>query len=114
MAKEKAMHLLSKCLGESGEGSYRREQKRINRDIERQLTRDRHVSAHSIKLLLLGTGESGKSTFVKQMKIIHGEGYSVDEKLKYATTITRNIVMAMQMLTEKNERIANIFLRPIQ
>ena len=112
MAKEKAMHLISKCLGESGEGSYRREQKRINRDIERQLTRDRHVSAHSIKLLLLGTGESGKSTFVKQMKIIHGEGYSVDEKLKYATTITRNIVMAMQMLTEKMDELQISFSDP--
>ena len=26
-----------------------------------------------------GAGESGKSTLVKQMKIIHGDGYKVNE-----------------------------------
>ncbi len=28
---------------------------------------------------LVGAGESGKSTVVKQMKIIHGDGYSPSE-----------------------------------
>lgn len=35
------------------------------------------------KILILGTGESGKSTLVKQMKIIHNEGYSEDEILQF-------------------------------
>ena len=30
-------------------------------------------------IALLGAGESGKSTLVKQMKIIHGDGYSTNE-----------------------------------
>jgi len=95
MAKEKAKHLLSKCFGESEET---REQKRINKEIEKQLSKDRLLSSNSIKLLLLGTAESGKSTFVKQMRIIHGDGYSKDEKQKYATIISRNIIVALQSL----------------
>jgi hypothetical protein len=30
--------------------------------------------------VIIGTGESGKSTFIKQMRIIHGAGYSDDDK----------------------------------
>jgi hypothetical protein len=31
-------------------------------------------------IFIIGTGESGKSTFIKQMRIIHGAGYSDDDK----------------------------------
>jgi guanine nucleotide-binding protein G(i) subunit alpha len=40
----------------------------------------------------LGSGESGKSTIVKQMKIIHQNGYSVDELALYRLTIYKNLV----------------------
>lgn len=30
----------------------------------------------SIKVLLLGTGESGKTTIIKQIKILHFDGFS--------------------------------------
>lgn len=42
--------------------------------------------------MLLGSGESGKSTIVKQMKIIHQNGYSVDELALYRHTIYKNVV----------------------
>jgi guanine nucleotide-binding protein G(i) subunit alpha len=41
---------------------------------------------------LLGSGESGKSTIVKQMKIIHQNGYTVDELAMYRLTIYKNLV----------------------
>lgn len=39
-----------------------------------------------------GSGESGKSTIVKQMKIIHQNGYTVDELALYRLTIYKNLV----------------------
>jgi len=52
-----------------------------------------------IKLLLLGTGESGKSTIFKQMQIIYGqEGFSENEKATFRYVLRRNVVESMQTL----------------
>lgn len=40
----------------------------------------------------LGSGESGKSTIVKQMKIIHLKGYSEDELYNYRPTVYKNLM----------------------
>jgi guanine nucleotide-binding protein subunit alpha len=40
----------------------------------------------------LGSGESGKSTIVKQMKIIHLDGYTEDELYNYRPTVFKNLV----------------------
>lgn len=46
-------------------------------------------SSHVLVCVTTGAGESGKSTLVKQMKIIHGDGYKVNElnsfKVNYCT-----------------------------
>ena len=39
-----------------------------------------------------GSGESGKSTIVKQMKIIHQNGYTHDELGLYRHTIYKNVI----------------------
>ncbi|KAL0111181.1 hypothetical protein PUN28_012824 [Cardiocondyla obscurior] len=49
-------------------------------------------------LLLLRTGESGKSTFIKQMRIIHGSGYSDEDKKGFIKLVYQNIFMAMQSM----------------
>ncbi|XP_072243941.1 guanine nucleotide-binding protein subunit alpha-14-like [Leuresthes tenuis] len=75
-----------------------RETKRINDAIEEQLRRDKKDSRRELKLLLLGTGESGKSTFIKQMRIIHGGGYSDEDKRSYAKLVYQNIYTSMQAM----------------
>jgi guanine nucleotide-binding protein G(i) subunit alpha len=42
--------------------------------------------------IIQGSGESGKSTIVKQMKIIHQSGYTVEELSMYRMTIYKNLV----------------------
>jgi guanine nucleotide-binding protein G(q) subunit alpha len=48
--------------------------------------------------LFPGTGESGKSTFIKQMRIIHGSGYTDDDKRGFIKLVFQNIFMAMQSM----------------
>ena len=48
--------------------------------------------------LFLGTGESGKSTFIKQMRIIHGAGYSDEDKRSFIKLVYQNIFMAMHSM----------------
>ena len=45
-----------------------------------------------------GTGESGKSTFIKQMRIIHGTGYSEEDKRSFVKLVYQNIFMAMHIM----------------
>ena len=48
--------------------------------------------------VFVGTGESGKSTFIKQMRIIHGSGYSDEDKRGFIKLVYQNIFMAMQSM----------------
>ncbi|KAK1176059.1 guanine nucleotide-binding protein subunit alpha-14 [Acipenser oxyrinchus oxyrinchus] len=75
-----------------------KECQRINQEIERQLRKDKRDARREFKLLLLGTGESGKSTFIKQMRIIHGSGYTEDDKKGFIKLVYQNTVSAMQSL----------------
>jgi hypothetical protein len=50
------------------------------------------------KFLLLGSGESGKSTFHRQLRIIFGENIIEKEKLTYKNIIFSNILSTMSSL----------------
>uniref|UniRef100_A0A915JUB0 Guanine nucleotide-binding protein subunit alpha n=1 Tax=Romanomermis culicivorax TaxID=13658 RepID=A0A915JUB0_ROMCU len=89
-----------------------REQKRINREIEKQLQRDKRNARRELKLLLLGTGESGKSTFIKQMRIIHGSGYSDDDKRGFVRLVYQNVFMAMQAMIRAMETLRVAYSDP--
>jgi len=54
-----------------------------------------------VKLLLLGAGESGKSTIVKQMKIIHLLGFTQSERMSYRPPIFKNIVESIKTLAKE-------------
>jgi len=69
-----------------------------NADINKYLRDEKRKLDKEVKLLLLGAGESGKSTIAKQMKIIHLEGFTTDEKLSYKNIIYNNIIGSMKTL----------------
>lgn len=51
-----------------------------------------------IGLEFSGAGESGKTTFIKQMRIIHGTGYKEEEKREFIKLVSQNTISAMQVL----------------
>ncbi len=110
------------CLSEA-----QKEARKRNRLIENKFRGDRKELRQEIKLLLLGAflikdtvsfgrlfihstfndfvgaGESGKSTIVKQMRIIHGEGYSEADKVTFIPLIFENIHKNITVLLEASE-----------
>ncbi|KAI9374294.1 guanine nucleotide binding protein, alpha subunit [Aspergillus egyptiacus] len=71
-----------------------------NARIEKVLKNDKKVMDRTIKILLLGAGESGKSTIIKQMRIIHSGGFPDDERRQTRAVIYSNIVVAFKVLLE--------------
>ncbi|CAK5278893.1 unnamed protein product [Mycena citricolor] len=71
-----------------------------NDEIENQLKRDRMLAKNEIKMLLLGAGESGKSTVLKQMKLIYYDGYNAQERDAYKEIIFSNTIQSMRAILE--------------
>ena len=63
--------------------------------IDQEILISKEDEKRVVKLLLLGAGESGKSTIVKQMRIIHGNGYSRDECQAYKNVVYSNTIESM-------------------
>ncbi|GBG32325.1 Guanine nucleotide-binding protein subunit alpha [Hondaea fermentalgiana] len=74
------------------------QEKRRDQEIARANAKDRHKDRNRIKLLLLGAGESGKSTIFKQMKLLYGQnkGFTESELSKAALTIYSNVISDFQ------------------
>lgn len=88
------------CLSQE-EKSQRDHSQEIDRKLQ---TEKRHV-LKTQKIALLGAGESGKSTFLKQMQIIHGNGFSDEEKIAYRTQIYENILRGMAGLVNGKKEL---------
>lgn len=73
--------------------------------IEMQLQQDRKARAHELKILLLGAGESGKSTIAKQFRIINIGGFSPEELAEYRVFIFDNTLSSIKSLAQASETL---------
>jgi GTPase SAR1 family protein len=69
-----------------------------DRSVGRELTAARREDDEIQKLLLLGAGGSGKSTFFKQLRTLHGGGHSAKARNQYRLQIVAQTIESMQTL----------------
>ena len=75
--------------------------KKSNTAIESLMASDYSTESKKVKLLLLGAGESGKSTIFKQMKVIYGAPYNDDDKRQILPVVYSNLISSMKILIEQ-------------
>lgn len=62
--------------------------------------------------LLLGAGESGKSTILKQMRLIYATGFSKQEREEWRAIIFSNILGAFKIIIDAMEDLNIPFDQP--
>ncbi|KAK2535590.1 hypothetical protein Q9966_006811 [Columba livia] len=119
----------------SGASSESKESARRSRELEKKLQADAEKEARTVKLLLLeaesdleqlfsmynnyivesrmeGAGESGKSTIVKQMKIIHKDGFTYKERMEFRPIIYSNAVQSILSIVKAMAKLGISYENP--
>lgn len=89
-----------------------KEEREKQKKIESLLRKDKRKLDEEQKLLLLGTGESGKSTIAKQLRMIYQNGFSDDEKRSYKDVIHSNAIISMRSLVLAVDRLGLQYSTP--
>eukprot|EP00158_Paraphelidium_tribonemae_P002135 Partr_v1_DN25143_c0_g1_i1_m76557 putative Guanine nucleotide binding protein (G protein) alpha len=77
--------------------------------VDKELELAGHQDKLKFKILLLGSGESGKSTVLKQLKLIHRINISPQETKEIASSLKRNSVECMAVLIEQAQQFGYDF-----
>eukprot|EP00483_Globobulimina_turgida_P001192 UN01194 len=81
-----------------------------NHLVDSDIRSDRGQDKQIKKLLLLGPGSSGKTTFFKQLKIIHHQqGFTDKDRRDYEAQINNQIIEQMQKLISRGRELIEDF-----
>jgi len=75
-------------------------QSAMNQKIDEEMLMEQQKEEQKIKLLLLGAGESGKSTIFKQMRIIYGTPRTDDNLRMFGVVIRSNCITVTRKLCQ--------------
>ncbi|GAA5987384.1 hypothetical protein JCM5350_005650 [Sporobolomyces pararoseus] len=85
-------------MGCCGSTSHADDGSKTSQEIDEELRRSKREFNSTIKTLLLGPGESGKSTLVKQMRLVYSRPYSPDERRDFKEIVFSNTLQSMQVV----------------
>lgn len=86
------------CLQPEAKSPQEVQEKAISKQNDEAIKENKLADQQVNKLLLLGAGESGKSTLFKQLNSIYGRGMTDEERKNYAPVVHSNTVYCMQQL----------------
>jgi len=75
-----------------------KEEQSTSTTLNQKLSVGKDKDVQVIKMLLLGAGQSGKSTLFKQMIQIYGSGFTQEDKKLYKGVINENVIYSIQTL----------------
>ncbi|WPK27323.1 hypothetical protein PUMCH_004704 [Australozyma saopauloensis] len=73
-------------------------QKQKSLAIDRALLQKKKEEANLIRIFLLGAGDSGKSTVLKQMRLLHNDSFTDMERCHYTHILWMDMIESMRML----------------
>ncbi|KAG6819968.1 hypothetical protein H0H93_006944 [Arthromyces matolae] len=82
---------MGSCVSSPGGVEVTELDKARHKDAEKQLREAKAKMAAQVKVLLLGSGDSGKSTILKQMRLIHKVPFSAQEIELFRQLVFENI-----------------------
>jgi len=87
------------CFSGSKLSPEQQKERDKSKAFDQEIKQESTVQKRHYKLLLLGTGDSGKSTFAKQMSLIHNKGGLSDQYIEtFIPTLRDNALSGMQQL----------------
>jgi len=107
--RQRLLPLLGSCCASiscpSGKTAEEVELASRSKQIDRQIKSDQRKMQQEVKLLLLGAGEPCKSTFLKQMKIIHGVVFEPEHLKEFRKIIYQNMIKGMRVLVDAQRKL---------
>ena len=90
----------------------RRASIRKSEEIDRQLEWWKKDLTKEYKLLLLGTSEAGMTTFIRQMRIIHGQGYTAKDRAEFKVYVYKNVFETIEIMVEAMKELKIAYQSP--
>ena len=79
---------------------------KASKKLDQQQAKERQTDQSLVKLLLLGAGESGKSTIFKQMRQLYGAGFDDESRMQVAPVIRSNLIGGIRTMIANAEKLS--------
>lgn len=92
------------CCGRGRSSSSEVAEKRRSDRITTRMRQDLEKESSVMKLLLLGPGESGKSTIFKQANALFNNGYQEEERRRFREIVFNNLYLGFKALVAETDK----------